>query len=166
MALTLPNRSVLCVALACCTVACNLIAPPTSNAPIIKKYEAAECIPFSVNPKVSPDTREWDSELRLRDGTEILVRGAQMPGGRIAVFYPAEGREVVAANAGDYVYPSDVRLDVQNDLLYVKAHGLAGGLSEQTWLFEYDVRGHRVLESRQIKNGILPPECEGPAHSR
>jgi hypothetical protein len=108
----------------------------------------------------------WESGLKLRDGTEILVKGAQMPGGRIAVFYPAEGREVVAANAGDYVYPSDVRFDVKNDLLYVKAHGLAGGLSEQTWLFEYDVGGQRVLESRQIKNGILPQECEGPAHSQ
>jgi len=80
------------------------------------------------------------------------------------VSYPATGRGVMAADPGDYVYPSDVRLDAQNDLLYVKAHGLAGGLSEQTWLFEFDLRGQRIMERRQVRNGILPMECPEPLH--
>jgi hypothetical protein len=77
----------------------------------------------------------------------------------VVAFYPAEHRDVVAANPGDYVYPVDVRLDAQNDLLYVKAHGLAGGLMEQTWLFEYDLHGQRMAQRLQVKNGALPAEC-------
>jgi hypothetical protein len=71
----------------------------------------------------------------------------------------------VAADPGDYVYPSDVRLDAQNDLLYVKAQGLAGGFSEQTWLFEYDLRRQRIMERLQVRNGILSMECPEPSHS-
>ncbi len=165
MTLTLPNRSLLCAAFVSCTIGCGVLTTPTSNAPIIQKYVAAQCVPSQTR-KLGRDTRVWETGLKLRDGTEILVRGAQMPGGSIAVFYPAEAREVVAANAGDYIYPSEVRFDFKNDLLYVKAHGLAGGLSEQTWLVEYDVGQQRVLERRQIRNDILPPECAGPAHSQ
>jgi hypothetical protein len=76
--------------LACCAVACSSLTP-TSSAPIITRYEAAACIPFSANPKVSPHSREWDNVLTLRDGTKVIVRGAQMPGGRITVSYSATG---------------------------------------------------------------------------
>ncbi len=45
--------------------------------------------------------------------------------------HPAMNRVFVAADAGDYIYPSDVRLDAPNYLLYVsKARGLAGGISK------------------------------------
>src|SRR5438477_12768682 len=97
--------------------------------------------------------------MSLRDGSKVIVRGAQVPGGRITVSYPPTGRTLVAADPGDYIYPSDVRIDAKNDLLYVKADGLAGGISEQTWLFEYDLRGQRIMERRQVKNGILFAEC-------
>lgn len=164
---TIPRiQSVVCVTLVCSAVACSLVIPPTSSARIITKYAAAACIPFSANPKVSPHTREWDSVLTLGDGTEVIVKGAQIPGGRITVSYPATNQDIVAADPGDYVYPSDVRLDPRNDLLYVKAYGLAGGLSEQTWLFEYDFRRQRIMERRQVRNGILPIECPEPSHSQ
>jgi hypothetical protein len=147
---------VLCVAIVCCTAACH---GPVSNAAIIEKYRAAACIPFSENPRVSPHTREWDTALTLSDGLTVAVTGAQFPGGSINVRYLAAGRESVAVNAGDYVYPSDVRLNAQNDLLYVKASGLAGGISQETWLFEYDLRGQRLVERRQVVNDVLPAEC-------
>src|ERR1039458_1385734 len=114
----------LCAAIALCTAACR---GPVSEAPIIDQYKAAACIPFSPNPKVSPPhTREWETPLTLSDGLKVTVSGAQIPGGRIHVRYLTTGRESVAADAGDYVYPSDVRLNAQVDLLYVKASGLAG----------------------------------------
>ena len=102
--------------------------------------------------------------LTLRDGMEVIVKGAQIPGGGIVIYYPATGQSVVAADPGDYVYPSDVRLDTHNDLLYVKAYGLAGGFSAQTWLFEFDVHAQHIMERRQVTNGILPMEC--PEHSQ
>jgi hypothetical protein len=126
---------------------------------IIDKYNAAACVPFSSGPRVSAHTRQWDAVLSLRDGVRAVVRGAQIPGGRVSVRYPSTHREVVAADPGDYIYPSDIRLDVSDDLLYVKAHGLAGGVTEQTWLFEYDLHRERVLERRQIENGTLAAEC-------
>jgi len=155
-----------CVTLVCLAIACSPATAPMSDAPIIRRYGAAVCIPFSANPKVTPHTREWSNTLTLRNGTEVLVRGAQIPGGRVVASYPAEHRDVVAADPGDYVYPSDVRLDAQNDLLYVKASGLAGGLTEQTWLFEYDLRGQHIIERRQVKNGVLPMECPDGSHSQ
>jgi hypothetical protein len=153
-------RSVAFLALACCPGAC---VSPSSNALIITKYGAAACIPFSAHPRVSPHTREWDGELTLRNGAKVIVKGFDTVSGRITVSYPATGRDVVAADPNDYIYPSDVRLDAQNDLLYVKAHGLAVLSGEQTWLFEFDLRGQRILERRQIRNGILPMECPEPS---
>lgn len=113
-------KTVACVALACCAGAC---VPPTSNAPITKKYATAACIPLSAHPKVSPHARERESALTLRDGLEVIVRGAQLAGGRTIVSYPATGRDVVAADPGDYVYPSDVRLDAENVPTVRKLYG-------------------------------------------
>lgn len=97
----------------------------------------------------------------LRNGQKVVVTGAQIPGGRINVFYPAEGRTVVAADPGDYIYPSDVRIDNRKDLLYIKAYGMAGGISEQTWLFQYDIRRQQIIKARQVKNDILTGDCPG-----
>lgn len=149
-------RSVAFVALACCAGAC---VPPTSSGPIITEYGKAACIPFSAHPRV---TREWDTALTLRDGAQVIVKGLDTVSGNITVSYPATGRVVVAADPNDYIYPSDVRLDAQHDLLYVKAQGLAVLDGEQTWLFEFDLRGQRIMERRQIKNRILPMECPEP----
>ena len=147
---------VLCAAIACGMDACRR---PVSHDAIIDHYTGAECIPFSASPGVSPHTREWDTELTLSDGLKVRVRGAQMPGGRINVRYLTTGRELGAANAGDYVYPSDVRLNAQDGLLYVKASGLAGGIWHETWLFEYDLRRQRLVTRRQVMNDALPAEC-------
>ena len=117
------------------------------------------CIPFSANRKASPRTREWETARTLSDGLKITVSGAQAPGGRISVRYLTTGHESVAANAGDYVYPADVRLNAQDDLLYVKASGLSGGTRQETWLFKYDLRGQRLVELRQVVNDALPAEC-------
>jgi len=82
-----------------------------------------------------------------------------MPGGRITVRNVATGRESEAANAGDYVYPSDVRFNAQRSLLFVKASGLAAGISPETWLFEYDLVAQRMVERRRVVDSALPAEC-------
>ncbi len=151
------SRIAFCAAVLFCTHACHR---PISRDPIIDKYRAAACIPVSANVKTAgPHTREWDTALTLKDGSKVVVQGAQRPGGRITVRYLATDRESEAANAGDYVYPSDVRLDAQHDLLYVKASGLAAGIWSETWLFEYDLRAQRQLARRLVANDVLPPEC-------
>jgi hypothetical protein len=119
------------VALACCAGACD---SSTSSAPIIKKYEAAACVPFSATPTIIPHTREWDTALTFRDGAQVIVKGFGAVSGNITVSYPATGRVVVAADPNDYIYPSDVRLDAQNELLYGFVHFSSTRRAENTSL--------------------------------
>lgn len=151
-------RMILSATAACC-VACR---GPVSKAPVIERYKAAACIPFSPNPAASPHTREWNTPLTLDDGSKVMVSGTQSPGGRINIHYLTEGRHSLVADAGDYVYPSDVRFNIQKDLLYVKASGLAGGIIQETWLFEYDLRSQQQVLRQRVVNAALPPEC--PEH--
>ena len=132
---------------------------PVADAPIIRNYTAATCIPVSVDRTVGADTRQWDTTLTLRNGSTVVVSGTQMPGGRIEVQDVATGRRSIAADAGDYVYPSDVRVDHRREHLYVKASGLAGGIQHQTWLFDYDLRARGAVARLQVLDGALPPEC-------
>ena len=150
-------RTILCFTIACCTVGCHR---PLAGGPIIDGYKAAVCIPVSPNRKVGgPHTREWEAPVTLSDGSKVMVVGYQMPGGRITARYVTTGRELEAANAGDYVYPSDVRFNEQTNLLFVKASGLAGGINHETWLFEYDLLGQRLVERRRVVDSALPTEC-------
>jgi hypothetical protein len=158
-------RNIAFVALACCAVACD--PPALSSGPILTKYGSAACIPFSAIQHSFPDhVREWDTPLTLRDGAQVTVKGIDSVSGNVTVFYPATGRVVVAADPNDYIYPSDVRLDAQNELLYVKAEGLAVLDGDQTWLFEFDFRKQRIMQRTRVRNGILPMECPEPPHSQ
>jgi hypothetical protein len=56
-----------------------------------------------------------------------------MPGGRIDVKYLSDGKESVAADTGDYIYPADVRFD----------------------LFEYDLRTWTANAFARLK-GVIP----------
>jgi len=139
----------------CCMVGCHL---PLSQGPIIEGYKAAACIPVSLRVQ-GPRTREWQTPVTLSDGSKVVIIGDQSPGGRILARYVTTGRLVEAANAGDYVYPSDVRFGAQNGLLFVKASGLALGITQETWLFEYDLVRHRLVERRRVADSALPTEC-------
>jgi len=127
--------------------------------PIIEHYRADGLYSVFVNPKATLHTREWDTDLALKDGSKVIVTGAANAGGRITVRYPTSGRESVAADAGDYVYPSDVRLNAQKDRLYVKASGLAAGIGQKLGLFEYDLHSQKLVDRRKVANEALPAEC-------
>jgi hypothetical protein len=94
--------------------------------------------------------------VALRDGSKVTVRGAGIVGGRLAVSCPPSGQQYIAANPYDYIYPMEIRLDAQHDILYVAASGLAGGLWQQTWLFAFDLREHHSLARRKIRYKQLP----------
>ena len=133
---------------------------PFTHGPIVGGYKSASCIPVSANRRVGgPRTREWETPVILSDGSKVTLVGYQMPGGRITAHYTSTGRELEAANAGDYVYPSDVRFNAQTNLLFVKASGLAGGINHETWLFEYDLLGQHLVERRRVADSALATEC-------
>lgn len=147
--------SVIGLVLACLTGGCR---SPISHSELIERYKAASCIPVSQDD--SPvHTRVWKTALTLTDRSKVMVVGTQSPGGRIDIDYLDQGRSVVAANAGDYIYPSDVRVNRQRNLLYVKAAGLGGGIWEETWLFEYGIGDQKSLGRQKVAPSALPTEC-------
>lgn len=127
---------------------------------LIDKYSRAECVPVKVAAGISPPTRGWNYTLKTRAGVSIRIFGADVVGGAIEVEYLPDGAKAVAANAGDYIYPADVRFERNNDRLYIKASGqpaFFGG--PQTWLFEYDLAGRRQTAHAKVDPIVLPQEC-------
>lgn len=141
-----------------------LAAARSSTESLLAKYKGATCLPLMVNSGISPpDTRAWNATVTTKNGSEVTVNAATMPGGIVTVTYLASGQRFIAANAGDYVYPYDIRIDNQNDRLYVVASGLAGGIWSRTVLFEYDLQEHRETARRGVRDKDLPKACPGPA---
>jgi hypothetical protein len=131
------------------------------NGPIITKYESSKCIPSQIGPGTTPPTRTWDFSLTTSAGEAVRVLGAQTPGGQIVVRYVSDGADVVAANAGDYIYPADVRVDNARQKLYVKASGITAAFSQpQTWLFEYDLAQRRQIDHARVDSTVLRKECQ------
>lgn len=92
---------------------------------LIDEYSKADCVPVRFGPGISPPTRAWDYTLKPREGMSVHVSGAEMPGGRIDVRYGPNGPEIIAADAGDYIYPADVRFGQADERLYIKASGIS-----------------------------------------
>jgi hypothetical protein len=125
---------------------------------IIDQYSRAECIPVT-NGSGSP-ARTWDYTLQTHEANSIQVYGRAVPGGQVSVKYLSDGKDEVVANAGDYIYPADVRFDHANGLLYVKAAGVTAAFSNpQTWLSEYDLLQRRSILRVRVDPTVLPPEC-------
>lgn len=119
----------------------------------------ATCLP----PRMEPpgNMRSWDTTVFLRDGMEVRVRAASEAGGNAVVFYPKTGETYVAADPHDYIYPTDVRFSSEDGVLYVVAQGLAAGISQQTWLFAFDLRERRQTARLKIDAKRLPERCSG-----
>ena len=133
---------------------------PIRKGAIIEKYTRADCVPVRFGPGITPPTRAWDHNLTLRGGGVVHISGAEMPGGQIDVRFQPDGSEQVAVDAGDYIYPSDVRVDASGDLLYVRASGYrAFGGKAETWLFEYDMRQRRQHGRALVDKDVLPSQC-------
>ena len=139
-------------------VGCNRIV---RSGPVVSGYEKAECVPVKFGAAIHPPTRAWDYQLVTPGGVTVHISGAQMPGGRIDLRYQSDGTEVVAANAGDYIYPADVRFDGSKDRLFVKASGEPAAFGgPQTWLFEFDLARRQQMDRVRVDPTVLPPECE------
>jgi len=135
--------------------------PMIRNGAMVAGYRNSTCIPVRFGPGILPPTRAWDFTMTTKKGLTVRILGATMPGGRITVRYLPEGTETVAANAGDYIYPADVRLDSGSDTLFIKASGITAALSQpQTWLFEYDLNNRQQIARNRVDPSVLPEECQ------
>lgn len=127
---------------------------------LIDLYTSAHCVPLSTSSTVVPPVREWDAMLRTSQGRVVRVSGWQAVSGRI-VARDETGATHVVADAGDYVYPEDVRTSREGDTVFVKARGLAGGLFDETWLFAYDLLRFKETGKIRVEPTALPPRCPG-----
>jgi hypothetical protein len=133
---------------------------PSTGDAVTAEYSRASCLALSNPPKaIRPSTREWDTSLRLKNGMQVVVTAFDAAGGVVVVRDIASGKSWTAINPGDYVYPSDIRLDSQRDYLYVRASGLAGGIQQETWLFEYDLERRQLLRKERVDKKSLPAIC-------
>ena len=132
---------------------------------IIPEYKRASCLVFSHEPKIHPPTREWDTTLTLKSGVQVVVTGFDAVGGIVTLRDVASGKRWIAVNPGDYIYPNDIRIDSQREYLYVRASGLAGGINQETWLFEYDLNERRLLRKERVAEKALSPICSESNHS-
>ncbi len=134
-------------------------ARPVRTGPLIQRYSAAACVPVRLRTGIGPPTRTWDATLNIREGLDVHVSGAQMPGGRIDLKY-SDGRHDVTADAGDYIYPADVRVEQSGQRLYAKASGIrATGGAQETWLFEYNLLQRHPTERLRVDPSVLPMQC-------
>ena len=75
------------------------------------------------------------------------------------VYLPNDGGGITA-DAGDYIYPADVRFDRTSEHVYVKASGRPAAFGgEQTWLFELDLQQRRQVQKVRVEPRVLPEEC-------
>jgi hypothetical protein len=127
----------------------------TRTGEIIDQYNIAQCVPVT---SIS-QARRWDYQMRT-DKDLIQVFGMAIPGGNIRLKYASDGRQEIAADPGDYIYPADVRLDRGNERLYVKASGSPAGFGgDQSWLFEYDLSQRHQVKRVRVDPSVLAKQC-------
>jgi hypothetical protein len=124
---------------------------------IIDQYSRAECVPVTLG-SGSP-ARTWNYTLESREGSSMEINGRAVPGGRIDVKYGSDGKDEVAADAGDYIYPADVRFNRVSEHLFLLASGVTPFNQPQTWLFEYDLQHRRQIQRVRVDPSVLPHEC-------
>jgi hypothetical protein len=93
--------------------------------------------------------------FRTREGTGVRISGSY----RIQVSYPPDGKDDFATDARDYVYPTDIRFDRENEHLYIKTSGIAATGGHETWLFEYDLNKQQQTARALVDPSVLPAEC-------
>lgn len=134
---------------------------PIRTGAVIDRYSRAECIPVAyIDPTLPYPVKEWNYILKTPKGTIVKIIGQAIPGGNIGLVYVPNDGGGITADAGDYIYPADVRFDRTNEHVYVKASGRPAAFGgEQTWLFELDIPQRRQVQKVRVEPSVLPQEC-------
>jgi hypothetical protein len=103
----------------------------------------------------------------MRTGATVHVTGAQMFGGGVVLAYPPSAREYFPVDSGDSLFPSEVRVDLTQDLLFVRMSAPPIlGWEAVPILFEFDLRKRTRVTDLRVDPAALPPLCsEKPSGS-
>lgn len=126
---------------------------------LVRAYSSAEPITPTWNPDIKPPEPMWNREIDL-GGVSVKVSARCCVGGRFAAQYSDEPSTRIVFTPGDYVYPSELRVAPPNHVVYGRASGLAGGITQTTKIFAYDLKGRRLLDSAEVDPRLLPPVQE------
>jgi hypothetical protein len=140
--------------------------PGTSdpNHPVVKSYLVATVVTPTWNPNISPSEPMWDLTLEPGNGQTVTVTAACCIGGRFLAKYGDETQPRIVGQPGDYVYPTELRVNRETRRVYGMARGLAGGIWHKTVIFEFDLVRRQQIGRVEVDDKILPPavQPEGP----
>lgn len=131
----------------------------SADHPLVRAYLGAEPITPTWNPDIKPAEPIWNRRIDL-GAVSVTVSAQCCVGGRFLAHYSDESSARVVFTPGDYVYPRELRFASHEHLVYGRATGLAGGITETTRIFAYDLDGRRLLESVEVDPRLLPPARE------
>jgi hypothetical protein len=154
----------LAATLSAASIACAVTDP---DHPVVKSYLGAEPVTPSWSTKIRPSEPEWSSTVKLERGPTVTFTAWCCIGGRFEAQYSDEKRPRKMGVPGDYVYPEELRIDGGTLRAYGMASGLAGGISQKTVIFEFDIRRRATVAEVEVDRRILPAarKPEGPRPS-
>lgn len=127
--------------------------------PLVRAYLGAEPVTPTWNPDIHPAEPMWNRQIGLGRVT-VVVSARCCVGGRFVAQYSDESTPRVMFTPGDYVYPSEVRVASRGHVVYGRASGLAGGITQTTKIFAFDLDGRRLIEWLEVAPRLLPPVAE------
>jgi hypothetical protein len=136
----------------------------TGDHPLVRAYLSAEPVTPVWNPDISPPEPMWTQKIELPGGSVTVSARCCVGQGFVARFSDEPAPRKVFT-PGDYVYPSELRVALRDRVVYGRASGLAGGITNVTKIFAYDLDRRRLVDSAEIDPGLLPPVRE-PASPR
>jgi hypothetical protein len=130
--------------------------------PLVQAYLGAEPVTPAWNPDIHPAEPMWNRQIDL-GRTAVTVAARCCVGGRFVAQYSDESTPRVMFTPGDYVYPTELRVASRGHVLYGRASGLAGGITETTKIFSYDFDARRLVEAVEVAPRLLPPVKAPPS---
>lgn len=126
---------------------------------LVRAYLSAEPVTPTWNPDVSPAEPMWSRKIEIA-GVSVTVSARCCVGQGFVARYSDESSPRTVFTPGDYVYPTELRIAPNEHVVYGRASGVAGGITQVTKIFAYDLDRRRLLESVEVDPNLLPPVRE------
>jgi len=135
-------------------------AVPIARDSVVDRYVHAVCLPTGPLGSFNLATKSWNELLETSSGAPVHVTGAQRVGGGVVLAYPPSAREYFPADSSDTLYPSEVRVDLTQDLLFVRMSAPPIlGWGQVPILYEFDLRKRTRVTDLRVDPSALPPPC-------
>lgn len=130
--------------------------------PLVHAYLAADLVVPTWNPEIHPAEPMSSRTIALK-GASVTVTARCCVGQVFVAQYSDEASPRTIFAPGDYVYPRELRVASREHVVFGRASGLAGGMTEVTKIFAYDLDRRRLLDSLEVAPALLPPPREPDA---